>query len=76
MSQIFNLIGVVVALVIVYRIAALYINRRYEVDSARNDVHAELTERCGKLEERVRVLERIVTDRNVDLDREFEELGD
>ncbi len=40
------------------------------------DVNAELLDQIDRLEERVRVLERIVTDDPKDLRREFRELGD
>jgi hypothetical protein len=35
-----------------------------------------MMERCRKLEERIRVLERIVTDSGDDLERKFRELRD
>ena len=38
--------------------------------------YGQMQSRLGRLEDRVRVLERIVTDRNLDLEREFKQLDD
>ena len=40
-----------------------------------DSVHAELIERLGQVEERVRVLEKIVTDERYDLRQQFKDLG-
>ena len=42
---------------------------------ARQEVEAELLEQLARLEERVKVLERIVTDDPNELRRQFRELG-
>ena len=49
--------------------------RAREESDAANDVDGELLEKLARLEERVKVLERIVTDDPHDLRRQFRDLG-
>jgi hypothetical protein len=44
-------------------------------DKAADGVHVELLARLAEAEERIRVLERIVTDERYDLKRQIDELG-
>lgn len=48
---------------------------RRAVDDELGRSNAEMLERLGQLEERIRVLERIVTDDRYELERRFRELG-
>jgi hypothetical protein len=57
-----------------YWLFELHLKRKNETDD--DAVRAEMRERCRKLEERIRVLERIVTDSGDDLERKFRELRD
>ena len=61
------------ALILVYKLIRLVIVQKNQ--PRRDDsVNAELLERLNQVEERVRVLERIVTDERYDLKRQFEDL--
>jgi hypothetical protein len=45
-----------------------------EREGAEDELRGEMTNRLAELEERVRVLERIVTDERAELRRQFKEL--
>jgi hypothetical protein len=65
----------IVALVLIFRLIKLAIvggKRPARRDEA---VNAELLQRLAEVEERVRVLERIVTDERYDLKQQFRDLG-
>ena len=63
----------ILALIFVYRLIRLVIIHRSQ--PRRDDsVNAELLERLNQVEERVRVLERIVTDEKYDLKQQFRDL--
>ena len=64
----------VLALIFVYKLIRLAIVHK---NPPRRDDHvnAELLERLNQVEERVRVLERIVTDDRYDLKQQFKDLG-
>lgn len=69
-----GLLGIVFA----YKLIAIYLEQRSERESAaaEHGLGDEVAERFAELENRVQVLERIVTDQRLDLKREFEDLGD
>ena len=71
--QVFEFALAMVALVMVFKLIRLAIVHK---NPPRRDdpVNAELLERLNQVEERVRVLERIVTDERYDLKRQFEDL--
>jgi len=71
--QAFEFVIPLVALILVYKLIRLVIVHK---NSPRRDdaVNAELLARLNEVEERVRVLERIVTDDRYDLKRQFEDL--
>jgi hypothetical protein len=72
--QVFEFALALVALVLVARLIRLAIVHKNP--PPRNDpVNAELLERLNQVEERVRVLERIVTDERYDLKQQFKDLG-
>jgi len=63
----------ILALIFVYKLIRLVIVQRNQ--PRRDDsVNAELLARLNEVEERVRVLERIMTDERYDLKRQFEDL--
>ena len=74
--QVFEFVLALIALVMVFRLIRLAIV--HNKLPARRDAAAvdkELLERLNQVEERVRVLERIVTDERYDLKQQFKDLG-
>ena len=71
--QAFEFVIPLVALILVYKLIRLVIVHK---NPPRRDdpVNAELLERLHEVEERVRVLERIVTDERYDLMQQFQDL--
>ena len=71
--QAFEFVIPLLALILVYKLIKLVIIHK---NTPRRDdsVNAELLERLNQVEERVRVLERIVTDERYDLKRQFKDL--
>jgi hypothetical protein len=64
-----------VALVLIFKLVRLAIVHGKRAPRADDPVNAELLKRLGEVEERVRVLERIVTDERYDLKQQFKDLG-
>ena len=64
-----------VALVLVFRLIRLAIVHGKREPRREDPVNVELLERLNQVEERVRVLERIVTDERYDLRQQFKDLG-
>ena len=70
----FDFVLVIVALTFVYKLLDQWVKHRIaqrSVEEPNNDLLRQLAE----VEERVRVLERIVTDERFDLKRQFRDLG-
>jgi len=66
----------IVFIVFAYRLASRMLqNRASRPSSDPPEVNADLVRQIAELEERVRVLERIVTDDRSDLRRQFKEIG-
>jgi hypothetical protein len=65
----------IVALVLIFRLIRLAIVKQSATPRQDANVNAELLERLNQVEERVRVLERIVTDERFDLKQQFRDLG-
>jgi hypothetical protein len=65
----------IVALVLIFRLIRLAIVKQSTTPRQDANVNAELLERLNQVEERVRVLERIVTDERFDLKQQFRDLG-
>lgn len=61
-----------------YKLITLYLEQRSarESESAERKLDDDVTGRLNELDNRIQVLERIVTDRRSDLNREFEDLTD
>jgi hypothetical protein len=68
-----ELVIAIIAITFLYKLVDTWIrhNSGRRVQAAEN----ETLKRLGEVEERVRVLERIVTDERFDLKREFKNLG-
>lgn len=64
-----------VAMVMVSRLVRLAIIHGKRRPRPDDPVNAELLQRLNQVEERVRVLERIVTDERYDLKQQFKDLG-
>ena len=64
-----------VALVLIFKLVRLAIVHSKRTLPRDDSVNAELLERLNQVEERVRVLERIVTDERYDLKQQFKDLG-
>ena len=74
--QVFEFAIAIVALVLIFKLIKLGIVHNKAAAPRREDpVNAELLERLRQVEERVQVLERIVTDERYDLKQQFKDLG-
>ena len=73
--QAFEFALALVALILVFRLIRLAIVHGKRAPRRDDPVNTELLERLNQVEERVRVLERIVTDERYDLKQQFKDLG-
>jgi len=73
MNNVFTFVLLLVAIVSFAKIIQSYIERKREKDTSGEDIEETLA-RIDVLEERIRVLERIVTERRYDLKREIDSL--
>jgi hypothetical protein len=72
--QVFEFVLAMVAIIIVFKLIRLAIV--HKGTTRRDDtVNAQLLERLNQVEERVRVLEKIITDERYDLRQQFKDLG-
>jgi hypothetical protein len=71
----FELAFAIVFMVLAYKLASRMLQNRASRPAEAPEVNADLVRQIAELEERVRVLERIVTDDRSDLRKQFEELG-
>jgi hypothetical protein len=69
----FEFVIVIVVLSFLYKLVAGWMNSRAQT-SAQEPARVELLKRLEEVEERVRVLERIVTDEPFDLKQQFKDL--
>ena len=65
----------IVALVLIFRLIRLAIVHGKRPPRREDHANTELLQRLAEVEERVRVLERIVTDERYDLKQQFKDLG-
>ncbi len=70
MSEVFVFVLCIIAIVVISRLLREYMHTK----AARPQEDPEYRTRIEALEERVRTLERIVTDKDYELKREFEKL--
>jgi hypothetical protein len=73
--QAFEFALALVALIMAFRLIRLAIVHGKRAPRPDDPVNVELLERLNQVEERVRVLERIVTDERYDLKQQFKDLG-
>jgi hypothetical protein len=71
----FELAFAIVFMVLAYKLISRVLQHRASRPTESPEVNADLVRQIAELEERVRVLERIVTDDRSDLRRQFKELG-
>ena len=64
-----------ITLVLIFKLVRLAIVHGKRTPRQDESVDAQLLERLNQVEERVRVLERIVTDERYDLKQQFKDLG-
>ena len=64
-----------VALILIYKLVRTAIVHNQRAPRRDDAANAELLERLRQVEERVQVLERIVTDERYDLKQQFKDLG-
>lgn len=64
-----------ITLVLIFKLIRLALVQTKNAPRRDENVNAELLERLRQVEERVQVLERIVTDERYDLKRQFKDLG-
>lgn len=70
----YEFIIAVLILVFIFKLSNVWVTQRAARVRDDEGANADLVRRLGEMEERVRVLERIVTDDRFDLKRQFEEL--
>ncbi len=73
--QVFEFALAMVALVLLFKLLRFAIIYNKRAPRRDDPLNAELIQRLGEVEERVRVLERIVTDERYDLKQQFKDLG-
>jgi uncharacterized membrane protein len=74
--NVFEFVIAIVVLSFVYRLMVAWIRERANSRSSGDEpAKAALLERLGQLEERVQVLERIVTDERFELKQQFKDLA-
>jgi uncharacterized protein involved in tellurium resistance len=71
--NVFEFVIIVVILSLIYKLFAGWMRHRTQVN-VEEPARAALVQRLDEVEERVRVLERIVTDERFDLKQQFKEL--
>jgi hypothetical protein len=64
-----------ISLILIFKLIKLAIVHGKRAPVQDDSVNVELVERLNQVEERVRVLERIVTDERYDLKQQFKDLG-
>jgi hypothetical protein len=71
----FEFVIVVIALSFGYKLLAAWMRSREQSRSSDESANAGLVQRLEQLEERVQVLERIVTDERFELKQQFKDLA-
>ena len=73
----FEFVITILVLTFIYKLVSTMIQRKHQTADVeeRDNVNTELLQRLEQVEERVRVLERIVTDERFDLKQQFRDLG-
>lgn len=71
----FEFVITIILIPFVYKLVSAWIRSRAQQRRTDESVNSDLLQRLGQLEERVRVLERIVTDERFDLKQQFKDLA-
>jgi hypothetical protein len=71
----FEFVIVIISLSFGYKLVAAWLRNREQYRVTDESANAALVQRLEQLEERVRVLERIVTDERFDLKQQFKDLA-
>ncbi len=71
----FEFVIVIIVLSFGYKLTQAWLHNRHLNRGNDDGAKAELERRLAEIEERVRVLERIVTDERFDLKQQFKDLG-
>jgi len=72
----FEFVITIIALGLGYKLVAVWVSSRAQSRTRSDEsANAALVQRLGELEERVRVLERIVTDDRFELKQQFKDLA-
>ena len=71
----FEFVIVIIVLSFIYKLVDVWVKQRAERPSENHTANSAMLQRLGEVEERVRVLERIVTDERYDLKQQFKDLG-
>ena len=71
----FEFVLTIILMVFIYRLVAAWMRSREHSRRTDESVNSDLLQRLGQLEERVRVLERIVTDERFELKQQFKDLA-
>jgi hypothetical protein len=73
--HVFEFVLAIVAIVLIFKLIRMAIVHKSTAPRRDDSVNAELLERLHQVEERVQVLERIVTDERYELKQQFKDLG-
>ena len=73
--HVFEFALAMVAIVLIFKLIRAALVHKSTAPRRDDSVNAELLERLDQVEERVRVLERIVTDERYELKQQFKDLG-
>jgi hypothetical protein len=73
--HVFEFVLAIVAIVLIFKLIRTVIVHKSMAPRRDDSANAELLERLNQVEERVRVLERIVTDERYELKQQFKDLG-
>ena len=71
----FEFVLLILLIVFIYKLMELFLRNRWGAAPENPEPSEEVTSRLAELEERIQVLERIVTDDRNDLKRQFRDLG-
>jgi adenine-specific DNA methylase len=72
----FEFVIVIIVLSFLYKLVSLALQNKHQSRNREDEAaNGELLKRLEEVEERVRVLERIVTDERFDLKQQFKDLG-
>jgi len=74
MNNTFTFVFLIIAVVMCARVAETWLKQRKQAPPPNNEAEDDLISKMEQLEERIRVLERIVTEKPYDLRKEIDRL--